>query len=152
MSQTAEKTQYKGPLGLVRSEVFGDCGVCCACMITGKTRSAILDSATLSNFQGIEYLSVPEMFSVLLRNDVVPYLTFRPKFQPLDPSQIDGFLVEVDLSNHALLTVPSPISSEFMHYTVWDGSRKKVLDPSLQEPRSITEYKIIEWHPMTVWR
>ena len=133
----------------IRSRTFGDCGVCCAAMIANTSYANVMSKVRLRTNQGVYYLDMPEIFAFLASMGVLPGLVIQPpgKFK----SDADVFLVQVPINMDALVTVPG-VKEPFLHFVVWDGAERVILDPNLDGPTPAEMYDIREWAPMKVWK
>lgn len=132
-------------MNLVRSEWYGDCGVCCAAMIAGQDRQHVEANVRLSYHEGTPYLSVPELAVYLAQQSLLLGCVFQIA-RPADlDTSADGVQITVPLSMDALLTVPGS-SPGFWHYVVWSGDARRVYDPARSEPQLLGVYdSVIEW-------
>jgi len=138
-------------LKIVNKKSKGDCLLCCAAMLTGRTRNNVLKEVKTEYDKKIKayYLPIIEFVKYLNSYGLHYGLTIKPNYIFTDCEK--SITIEISLDRHALVTVPNTKGpEEFAHAVVWDGYQRKILDPCFKVPQLLIHYpKILEWSPIS---
>lgn len=134
---------------LIKQPEPGLCLACCVAMVAETSLEDVLANCrTLQPEHGVRYLPENEATKFLAARMLCYGARFKPGVAMTD--ELTHFEVLYPLREYpAILSVPSRNFKDYLHAVVWDNDHGTILDPLADEPRSITDYDIREWVPIT---
>jgi hypothetical protein len=134
---------------LVRQTERGLCLAACVAMVANASLEDVCAKCRiLTSEDGVRFLPDNEAMKFLAGRMLCYGLRMKPLVRLTD--EVTDFTVNVDiLQSPAILTVPSQNFPGFNHAVVWDNESRKILDPLHDEPRSVGDYEILEWCPVS---